>query len=163
MLSTLEKPVESTAAEQVVACALVTQRARVRSLVGISFMGEVFSGFSSPVRQMLKSFRPPSQISFGHPYHPYSFITGANDLRCWRALKPQIYKYRNAYRVLVGIPESKRPSGRPRRRREDNIKMDSREVGCDPRDWIALAEDRDQWRACVRAVMNLRVPWKPIS
>ena len=61
---------------------------------------------------------------------------------------------RNAYRVLVGKPESKRPLGRPRRRWEDNIKMDLREAGCDPRDWMALAEDRDQWRAYVRAVMN---------
>ena len=53
--------------------------------------------------------------------------------------------------------ESKRPLGRPRRRWEDNIKMDLREVDCDPRDWIALAEDRDKWRAYVRAVMNIRV------
>ena len=53
-------------------------------------------------------------------------------------------QFRNAYRVLVGKPESKRPLGRPRRRWEDNIKLDLREVGCDPRDWIALAEDRDQ-------------------
>ena len=66
--------------------------------------------------------------------------------------------FRNAYKVLVGKPESKRPFGRPRRRWEDNIKMDVREVGCDPRDWITPAEDRDQWRAYVRAVMNLRVP-----
>ena len=65
---------------------------------------------------------------------------------------------RNAYRVLVGKPESKRPLGRPRHRWEDNIKMDLREVCCDPRDWIALAEDMDQWQAYVRAVMNLRVP-----
>ena len=54
---------------------------------------------------------------------------------------------RNAYRVLVGKPEGKRPLGRPRSRWLDNIKMDLREVGCDPRSWIALAEDRDQWRA----------------
>ena len=65
---------------------------------------------------------------------------------------------RNAYRVLVGKPEGKRPCGRLRRRWEDNMKMDLREVGCDPREWIDLAEDRDQWRAYVRAVMNLRVP-----
>ena len=58
----------------------------------------------------------------------------------------------------MGKPEGKRPLGRPRRRWEDNIKMDLREVGCDPRDWIALTEDRDQWQAYVRAVMNLRVP-----
>ena len=65
---------------------------------------------------------------------------------------------RNAYRVLVGKPEGKRPLGRPRRRWEDNIKMDLREVGYDPGEWIDLAEDRDQRRACVSAVMNLRVP-----
>ena len=57
-----------------------------------------------------------------------------------------------------GRPEEKRPLGRPRRKPEDNIKMDLREVGCDPRDWIALAEDRDQWRAYVRVLMNLQVP-----
>ncbi|KAJ4443700.1 hypothetical protein ANN_05375 [Periplaneta americana] len=65
---------------------------------------------------------------------------------------------RNAYRVLVGRPEGKRPLGMPRRRWEDNIKIDLREVGYDGRDWINLAQDRDQWRAYVRAAMNLRVP-----
>ena len=65
---------------------------------------------------------------------------------------------RNAYRVLVRKPERKRPLVRPKRRCEDNIKMDLMEVGCDPRDCIDLAEDRDQWRAYVRVVMNLRVP-----
>ena len=58
----------------------------------------------------------------------------------------------------MGKPESKTPLGRPSRRWEDNNKMDLREVGCDPRDLIVLAEDRDQWQAYVRAVMNLRVP-----
>ena len=62
------------------------------------------------------------------------------------------------HRVLVGKPEGKRPSGRPRRGWEGKIKMDLREMVCDPEDWIDLAEDRDQWRACVRAVMNLQVP-----
>ena len=65
---------------------------------------------------------------------------------------------RNAYRVLVGKPEGKRPRGRPRRRWEDNIKMDLRGVGCDPGQWIDLADYRDQWRAYVSTVMNLRVP-----
>ncbi|KAJ4436919.1 hypothetical protein ANN_17051 [Periplaneta americana] len=64
---------------------------------------------------------------------------------------------RNAYRVLVGGPEGKRPLGSPRRRWEDNIKMDLREVGYDGRDWINLAQDRDQWRAYVRTAMNLRI------
>ena len=63
----------------------------------------------------------------------------------------------NAYRVLVGKPEVKRPLGRPRRRWEDNIKMELWEVRCNPEDWIDFTEDRDQWRACIRAVMNLRV------
>ena len=58
----------------------------------------------------------------------------------------------------MGKPESKTPSGTPRRRWEDNMKMDLREVGCDPRDWIALAEYIHQWRAYIRVVMNLRVP-----
>ena len=62
----------------------------------------------------------------------------------------------------MGTPEGKRPLGRPRRRWEDNIKKDLREVGCDP-DWIALAEGRDQWRAYIRAVLKLQVALKPIS
>jgi hypothetical protein len=58
----------------------------------------------------------------------------------------------------VGKPEGKRPLGRPRRRWVDNIKMDLREIGCDDMDWIYLAQDRDQWRALVNAIMNFRVP-----
>ena len=65
---------------------------------------------------------------------------------------------RGVCRVLVGKPEGKRPLGRPRRRWDDNIKMDLQEVGCDDMDWIELAQDRDRWRALVNAVMNLRVP-----
>jgi hypothetical protein len=65
---------------------------------------------------------------------------------------------KNAYRIFVGNPEGKRPLGRPRRRWTDNIKIDLREIGWYGGDWIDLAQDRDQWRALVRAVMNLRVP-----
>jgi hypothetical protein len=65
---------------------------------------------------------------------------------------------RNAYSILVGIPEGKRPLGRPRRRWVDNSKMDLREVGWEGMDWIDLAQNRDQWRALVNTVMNLRVP-----
>jgi hypothetical protein len=62
------------------------------------------------------------------------------------------------YRVLVGIPEGKRPMGRPGCRWEDNIKLDLQEVGCGSMDWIELAQDRDRLWALVNAVMNLRVP-----
>jgi hypothetical protein len=64
----------------------------------------------------------------------------------------------NAYRILVGNPEGKRPLGTPRRRWVGNIKMDLRERGWDSMDWIDLAQNRDQWRALVSTVMNLRVP-----
>jgi hypothetical protein len=67
-------------------------------------------------------------------------------------------KKRNAYRLLVGKPEGKRPLGRPRRRWVDNIKMDLLEIGWGGVDWICLAQDRDKWRALVNVVMNLRVP-----
>jgi hypothetical protein len=62
------------------------------------------------------------------------------------------------YRVLVGKPEGKGPLGRPRRRWEDNIKMNLQEVGYGGMDWIDMAQDRDGWRALVNAVMKLRVP-----
>jgi hypothetical protein len=65
---------------------------------------------------------------------------------------------RGVYRVLVRKPEGKRPMGRPRRRWEDNIRMDLQEVGCGCEDWIGLVLDRDRWRALVSAVSNLRVP-----
>jgi hypothetical protein len=64
---------------------------------------------------------------------------------------------RNVYWGLVGNPEGRRPPERPRRRWEDNIKMDLREVGWMGVDWIDLAQDRDKWRALVYTVMNLRV------
>jgi hypothetical protein len=63
-----------------------------------------------------------------------------------------------AYRVLVGRPEGKRPLGRPRHRWEDNIKMDLAEIGIEWANWIQLAQDKVQWRACANTVMNLRVP-----
>jgi hypothetical protein len=64
----------------------------------------------------------------------------------------------NAYRILVGMTEGKRPLGRPRRRWVDNIKMDLREIGWNGIDWIHLAQNRDERRALVNMVMNLRVP-----
>jgi hypothetical protein len=65
---------------------------------------------------------------------------------------------RNAYRLLVGKTEGKRPLGRPRRRWVDNIRMDLGEVGWSDVDWIGPAQDRNRWRVLVNSVLNLRVP-----
>jgi hypothetical protein len=69
----------------------------------------------------------------------------------------QIGEERGVYRVLVGTPEGKRPLERPRRRWEDNIRMDLQEVGCGGVNWIGLAQDRDRLRATVNLVKNLWV------
>jgi hypothetical protein len=76
----------------------------------------------------------------------------------WAGHVARMGEGRSVYRCLVGRPEEKRPLGRPRRRGEDNIKMDLREIGIDDANWIRLAQDRVQWRACVNTVMNIRVP-----
>jgi hypothetical protein len=65
---------------------------------------------------------------------------------------------RDVYGILVGKPEGKKPLGRPRHRWKNNIKMDLQETECGDIDWIELAQDRDSWRAVVKAEMNLRVP-----
>jgi hypothetical protein len=76
----------------------------------------------------------------------------------WAGHVARMGEKRTAYRILVGKPEGKRPLGRPRRRWVDNIKMDLREIVSDGADWMEMAQDRDQWRALVNTVLNLRVP-----
>ncbi|KAJ4431590.1 hypothetical protein ANN_20189 [Periplaneta americana] len=94
------------------------------------------------------SLPSPPAANTAHTFYENTFEMGGHVARMGGS--------RNAYRVLVGKLEGKRPLGRPRRRWEDNIKMNLREVGYDDREWINLAQDRDQWRAYVRAAMNLR-------
>jgi hypothetical protein len=76
----------------------------------------------------------------------------------WPGHMAHVGEVRGVYNILVGRPEGRRPLGRPRRRWEDNIRMDLREIGFGDADWIHLAQDRDGRRALVNAVMNLRVP-----
>jgi hypothetical protein len=76
----------------------------------------------------------------------------------WAGHVARIGERRVVYRVLLGKPEGKRLLGRPRRRWEDNVRMDLQEVGCGCEEWIGLAQDRDTWRSLVSAVTNLRVP-----
>jgi hypothetical protein len=76
----------------------------------------------------------------------------------WAERVARVGEVRGAYNILVGRPEGSRPLGRPRRRWEDNIKMDLGEIGFGDVDWIQWAQDRDRWRALENTVMNLRVP-----
>jgi hypothetical protein len=76
----------------------------------------------------------------------------------WAGHVERMGEDRGVHRVLVGQPEGKRPLGRPRRRREDNIKMDLHEVGGRRGDWMELAQDRDRWRALVGTVRKIQVP-----
>jgi hypothetical protein len=78
------------------------------------------------------------------------------DMR-WSGHVTHMGEMRNAYSILVGKPEGKRPLGRPRHRWED-IKMDLRETGWEGVDWMQQVQDRDQWRSVLHRVMNLRVP-----
>ena len=76
----------------------------------------------------------------------------------WSGHVARMEEGRGLHKVLVGKPEGKRPLGIPRRRWEDNIKMDIEEVGRGCGYWMEMAEDRDRWRALVSTVMNFRVP-----
>jgi len=77
----------------------------------------------------------------------------------WAGHVARMGERRGVYRVLVGKPEGKRPLGRPRRRWEDNSKMDLQEVGCGGMDWTELTQDKDRWWALVNAEMNIRAPY----
>ena len=76
----------------------------------------------------------------------------------WAGHVARMKERRDLCRVLVAKPEGKRPLGRPRRRWDDNNKMDLQEVGCGCMEWMNLAQDKDRWWILVNAVMNLRVP-----
>jgi hypothetical protein len=76
----------------------------------------------------------------------------------WAGHVARIGEGRDVYRILIGRPEGKRPLERHRRRWEDNIKIDLREIGIDGTNWIQLAQNRVHWWTCVNAVLNLPVP-----
>jgi hypothetical protein len=98
-------------------------------------------------------------------YHPPYYVPSPSIIRIKKSRRmrcaghvARMVEKRNAYRLLVGKPEGRRPLRRPRRRWLDNIRMDLVEVRWGDVDWIGLAQDRDRWRALVNSVLNLRVP-----
>jgi hypothetical protein len=109
-------------------------------------MDEVIKGWNKLHNEELHVYSSPSTIR----------IIKSRSMR-WAGHVRRIGAKRNACRVLVGKPERKRLLGRSRRSWEDHIKMVLREIGCGGMDWIDLTQDRDQWRALVYTVMNLRV------
>jgi hypothetical protein len=121
------------------------------------------------LRTVLRVFGPKREEDGSwrklHNYELHSLCSSWNIVRViksrrmrWAGHVARMGEGRDAYRVLVGRPEGKRPLGRPRSRRENNIKVDLRERGIDGANWIQLAQDRIQWRAFVKTVMILRVP-----
>ena len=76
----------------------------------------------------------------------------------WAGHVARMEEGRSAFKILTGKPIGKRPLGRPRRRWEDNIRMDLEEIGINPGNWVDYAQDRNYWRALVNAELNLRVP-----
>ena len=76
----------------------------------------------------------------------------------WAGHAARMEESRSAFKILTGKPTGKKPLGMPRRRLEDNIRMDLEEIGINAGNWVNSAQDRDYWRALVNAALNLRVP-----
>ena len=106
------------------------------------------------------NFKKPEELSDLYSLPNIMRVVKSRIMR-WAGHVARMGKGRGVHRVLVGKPEGKRPLGRPRRRWENNIKMDLQEVLGSCGDWMELAQDRDSWRALVDTVRNLRVPKKP--
>jgi hypothetical protein len=110
-----------------------------------------------PILYPLKEHIVNTKLNDLYPSPNIFWVIKSRRMR-WAGHVARMGEGRGAYRVLVGRPERRRPLGRPRRRWEDNIKMDLQEMGWGGMDWIDMAQDRDRWRDFVSAVMNLRVP-----
>jgi hypothetical protein len=123
------------------------------------FENRVLRRIFGPKREVTGGWRKLHNEEFHNLYSSPSIIRMVKSRRMsWAGHVARMRENRNAYRILVGMPEGKRPLGRPIRRWVDNIKMDLREIGWGGMDWIDLAQNREQWRALVNTVMNLRIP-----
>jgi hypothetical protein len=123
------------------------------------FENRVLRKISGPKREEDKSWIKLHNDELHRPYFSPNIVRVIKSRRMrWAGHVARMKEGKGVHKILVGRPESKRPLGRHRRRWEDNIKMDVREIGIDGANWIRLAQDRVQWPAFVNTVMNLRVP-----
>jgi hypothetical protein len=134
----------------------ITLREEHRSRV---FENQVLRRIFGPKRdEVTGEWRKLHNEDLNDPYCSPNIVRVIKSRRMrWTWHVARMRERRGVFRVLVGKPEGKRTLGRPRRRWEDNIKMDLQEVGCGGIDWIDLAQDKDRPRTLVNAVMNLRV------
>jgi hypothetical protein len=123
------------------------------------FEKRVLRKIFGPKREEDRSWRKLHNDELHSLYSSPNIVTVIKSRRMrWAGHVARMGEGRGVHRILVGKTEGKRPLGSPRRRCEDNIKMNLREKGIDGAYWVQLAQDRVQWRACVNTVMNLRVP-----
>jgi hypothetical protein len=123
------------------------------------FENSVLRRIFGPKREEGRSWRKLYNDELHNLYSSPNIVRVIKSRRMrWAGHVAHMGEGRCIYRVLVWRPEGKRPLGRPRRRWEDDIKLDLREIGIDGVNWIRLAQDRVQWRVCVNTVMNLWVP-----
>jgi hypothetical protein len=123
------------------------------------FENRVLGRIYGPKRDEVTGWRKLHEEELHGLYSSPSIIRVVKTRRMrWAGHVVCVREVRDAYNILVGKPEGRRPLGRPRRRWEDNIKVDLREIAFGDVDWIHWAQDRDKWRALVNTVMNLRVP-----
>jgi hypothetical protein len=122
------------------------------------FENRVLRRIFGPKREEDGSWRKLHNDEIHNLYSSPNIVKVIKSRMRWVGHVARMVEGRGIYRVLVRRPEGKRPLGRPRRRWEDNIQLDLREIGIDGANWTQLAQDRVQWRAFVNTVMNLRVP-----
>ena len=104
--------------------------------------------------EVIGEWRKIHDEELNYLYSPNIFRVIKSRRMIWAGHVSRMWERKGLYSVLVGKPERKGPLGRPRRRWEDNIKMSLQRVGCGGMDWIDLAQDRDRWRALLKAVTN---------
>jgi hypothetical protein len=123
------------------------------------FENRVLRKIFGPKREEDGSWRKLHNDELHSLYSSPNIVTVIKSRRMrWTGHVARTGEGKGVYSVLVRRPDGKRPLGRPRRKWEDNIKMYLRKIGIDGANWIHLAQDRVQWRACVNTVINLRVP-----